>query len=175
MMFAEVGLHWAGQLGAHPLTRVRSRAYTAQVRGLLQHNLGLKLISFLISVAIWYKVSFSSAVEIVRTYRVPVRLTNKSPTLVVSHSPESSTVLLTLSGRRWSLLNAQNDLYAVLDLKNVKSPIGEVSLQVEAMLPPQSNLRVLRIEPDVIRTAVKGVTASLPPSPKPSPAPTARF
>jgi hypothetical protein len=175
MIFTEVGLHWAGQTGAHPLTPVRPLAYTGRVRGLLRHNLGLKLISCLISLAIWYKVSFSSAVEMVRTYRVPVRLTNKSPSLVVSHSPESSTVLVTLSGRRWSLLNAQNDLYAVLDLKNVKNPIGEVSLQVEAVLPPQSNLRVLRIEPDVILTAVRGVTAALAPSPKPSPEPTARF
>ncbi|MBI4864007.1 MAG: hypothetical protein HY815_27680 [Candidatus Riflebacteria bacterium] len=138
----------------------------------MTHNLGLKLISFLIALAIWYKVSFSNPAGIVQKYLCKVSVLNRDPSLTVSHPFENKRVHITLAGKRWDLIQAEPHLEAVLDLKNAKSPIGEVTVNLEAVYPPHLEIKVLKIEPRVVKISV--LAAHEPVAPPASPRPTSK-
>lgn len=128
----------------------------------LTHNLGLKVVSFLIAVAIWYKVSLVSSSGVAQTFRRPLKIVNKDARLSVSHSVEDGVITITLSGRRIDLMRVEPFLEATVDLKNVRSPIGEVLVPVDATFPPWLNLRLVRVEPKKVRVSVRSADGAVP-------------
>lgn len=140
------------------------------MRPLLTHNLGLKVVSFLIAVAIWYRYSLTSAAGVTQIFERRLKIANKEPHLAVSHAVEDGRVRIAIAGRRLDLMQLEGQLGVQVDLKNVKSAIGEVSLPVEAVFPPELNLKVVNVEPKVVKIAVR----SAEPIPDPAPAPLSR-
>ena len=135
---------------------------------ILTHNLGLKLISFLIAVTIWFKVSFANpAAPITYVYYRPVSVIHKDPTLkLIDPDPNSSgpienrLVAVHVTARRVDLLWLESQIKVVLDLKNVRSPIGEVTLSPEVLLPSGLTLKC-RLDPRGTRVRV-AVVSNLP-------------
>lgn len=139
------------------------------MRQLVTHNLGLKAVSFLIAVAIWYRYSLTSATGVTQVFERRLTFANKDPHLAVSHPIADARVRISISGRRLDLMQLDSHLGAQIDLKNVKSAIGEVSPEVEAVFPPELNLKVTGIEPKVVKISVRWADPGPPPEPAPSP------
>jgi hypothetical protein len=144
------------------------------MRELVAHNFGLKAISLLFSVVIWYKFSFDSAAGAVQQYVRAIELVNTDPTLSVTCPPDRDRAVVTIWGRRIDLVQVDRSLRAILDLKNVRSPIGDVSLKVEALVPPGLAVEVRKIEPAVVRVAVRPAASRLRIGPDPTPKAPAR-
>jgi hypothetical protein len=146
------------------------------MRQLITHNLGLKVVSFLIAVAIWYRYSLVSPVGISQTFERRLKIVNKDARLAVSHSLEDGQVRITLAGRRLDLMQIDRQLEAHVDLKNVRSAIGEVSLPVEVFFDPRDGLKVLAVSPKVVKVSVRSAepatSVEAVPSPAPSPSST---
>src|ERR1051325_5929222 len=120
------------------------------MRAALSHNFGLKVVSFLISLAIWYRVSFISTVTITQSYLRPIQLVNLDPSLSVAAPLSVKKAEVKLSGRRIDLIQAESQLEVVVDLKNVKSPIGDVTALVDAVIPAALHLQVVKVEPSQV-------------------------
>lgn len=140
------------------------------MRSIFTHNLGLKVVSFLIAVAIWYRYSLTSAAGVTQVFERRLKVANKEHHLSVSHPAEDGRVRIAISGRRLDLMQLEGYLSAQVDLKNVKSAIGEVSVPVEAVFPPELSLKVLSVEPKVVKLSVRSAEPGPEPSPAPSPA-----
>lgn len=125
------------------------------MRSVLTHNLGLKVVSFLIAVAIWYRYSLTSSAGVTQVFERKLKIANKEPHLAVSHALEAGRVRVSISGRRLDLMQLDNQLSVQVDLKNVKSALGEVAVPVEAVFPPELNLKVTNIEPRVVKISVR--------------------
>ena len=132
------------------------------------HNFGLKVVSFLIAVAIWYRYSLVSPQGVTQVFERRLKVVHKDAHLSVSHPLEDALVRITISGRRLDLMHADRELEAQVDLKNVRSAIGDVSLPVEAAFDTGLGLKVLAIEPNVVKISVR--SADPLPAPRPDPA-----
>ena len=109
----------------------------------------------MIAVAIWYRYSLTSNAGVTQVFERKLKIVNKEPQLAVSHRVEDGRVRITLSGRRLDLMQVENQLAAQVDMKLVKSALGEVAPPVEAVFPPELNLKVVNIEPRVVRITVR--------------------
>jgi len=131
-------------------------AYTIpQMRSLVTHNFGLKLVSGLIALAIWYRYSLMSQLNVTQVFERHLKVIHKAPQLSVTHPLEDALVRITLSGRRLDLMQVDRQLEAQVDLAIVHSAIGEVSASVEAAFDPALGLQVVSIEPKTVKITVR--------------------
>ncbi len=121
---------------------------------LVTHNLGLKGISLLLACALWFHVNLSSQELVTETFRLPVMLYNlDEKNLAIEFPPESRSVQVVVRGRRSDLIFKQDHLHVGVNLKNVRSPLGEILLPVESVVPSYFDLQ--GIEPRSVTVTVK--------------------
>jgi hypothetical protein len=116
-------------------------------RELVTHNLGLKALSLIMAVVIWFFVDAGNETEI--SMAVPVLLKNIPSGLVIATAPPPP-INVRLKGPKISLLKFRADRPAIfLDLKGVgEGTTGFPGL--ESMINLPEGVRVTRITPEAI-------------------------
>ncbi|MBI3306863.1 MAG: hypothetical protein HYZ84_03545 [Candidatus Omnitrophica bacterium] len=111
---------------------------------------GIKLISFLLAIGLWYYAVGEEGVEITRT--VPLKIKIKNPQMSVL-SVSSPTVDVTLQAPR-ALLNemTSNEIYAEHEIRDEAKTAGDYSFRLEPgeVKTSKNEIRVVRIQPPVI-------------------------
>lgn len=131
-----------------------TRETVQQVGRVFTHNLGLKGISLLLACALWFHVNLSSQELVSETFRLPVQLFNLDDhNLTVEMPPASRSVLVTVRGRRSDLIFKQEHIHVGVDLRTVRSPLGEIRLRVETVVPSYFDLQ--SVEPSTVTVNVK--------------------
>jgi YbbR domain-containing protein len=134
--------------------KAMARELGAYLLGFCTHNLGLKGISLLLACALWFHVNLSSQELVSETFHLPVQLYNlDDKNLSVEIPPESRNVTALVRGRRSDLIFKQEHLHVGLNLRNVRSPLGEVHLPIETIVPSYFDLQ--SIEPRSVTVTVR--------------------
>jgi len=115
-----------------------------KIRESMTHNLGLKVLSLIMAVVIWYFVDVGKEKEI--SMSVPVRFENLPPGLVVA-GPPPPQIYLRLKGPKIALMKIRADrLVALLDLKGARE--GKTGFPyLETMINLPEGVRVTRVTP----------------------------
>jgi YbbR domain-containing protein len=125
----------------------------SRLRALVTHDLGLKVVSLVIAIAIWAKVSLYGTDDLTQTYVRSIAIDNLDASLRVDVASGTPEARITLTGPRHAHTRLARRLRAFVDLRNVKSPLGEVTLGVETNVSAESEVRV-RAEPARVRVRV---------------------
>jgi len=115
-----------------------------KLRVMATHNLGLKLLSLIMAVVIWFFVEFGKETEI--SMEVPVRFENIPPGLVITGAPPSP-INIRLKGQRIVLMKLRAVRpVAHLDLKGAAE--GTTGFpNMERMINLPEGVRVTRVTP----------------------------
>lgn len=119
----------------------------------LTRDWATKLVSLVLAVGLWYYAVGEEKVEVTRT--IPIELKMEAEKLSVVGKP-LRVVTVTLQAPRSLLANlASEELKAVHWIKNVKNP-GDYNFRLEPreIQLPSENIRVVRVEPEVIRVQI---------------------
>ena len=119
----------------------------------LTRDWGTKLVSLVLAVGLWYYAVGEEKVEVTRT--IPIELKMEEEKLSVVGKPVR-VVTVTLQAPRSLLANlASEELKAEHWIKNVKNP-GDYNFRLEPreIQLPSEKVRVVRVEPDVIRVQI---------------------
>ncbi len=118
------------------------------------HNLGMKLISLLLAVGLWYYALGEERIEVTRT--VPLKITVQNSQMSILKTSALS-VQVTFGSPRASLAElASSEIKAVHEIKSDVNRAGDYSFRLEPreikLNTPQ--IRVLRIEPEIIQVTL---------------------
>jgi len=115
-----------------------------KIRESMTHNLGLKVLSLIMAVVIWFFVDVGKEKEI--SMSVPVRFENLPPGLVVA-GPPPPPIYVRLKGPKIALMKIRVDrLVAHLDLKGAGEGMTGF-LYLETMIDLPEGVRVTRVTP----------------------------
>jgi hypothetical protein len=111
------------------------------------HNLGLKVLSLIMAVVIWFFVDVGKEKEI--SMSVQVRLENMPPGLVVAGAPPSP-IYVRLKGAKIALMKIRMErLVAHLDLQGAREGMTGFPY-LEAMIDLPEGVRVTRVTPTAL-------------------------
>lgn len=138
--------------------------FSRRILSLVTFHPGLKLLSLFLAGFLWFQVNLNNPALVVEKFQRPIELYNLDDELIsVQLAPEAAQVNVVAQGRRSDLIFKRRQIHFFVDLKNVKSPIGRVTLGVDSVVPPYFQL--MSYEPKAI-TLIAG-----PPSHLASPGP----
>ena len=123
----------------------------------LTNDWGLKLVSFVLAVGLWYYAVGEESVEVKRT--IPLEVTLQNPKMSILKS-SAKNLQVTLIAQRALLSDMTAEtIHAVHEIGNEVKSSGEYSFRVEPqeVKVPNPQIRVLQIEPGVINVTVDEV------------------
>lgn len=123
----------------------------------LTGNWGLKIVSLLLAVGLWYYAVGEE--EVGMTRRIPLEIKVQNPQISIMKAP-ASMVQVTLAAPR-SLLSAlaSEKIHAVHVIKPDVKTAGDYTFRLEPgeIKLPSSQIRVLKIEPETVRVTLDEV------------------
>ena len=119
------------------------------IQKLLKQNLGLKILSIVISIALWASLKYTSPASLYNYYQtslyVPVKYVNAPEGLVPVHTDEQ--VLIELKGDPAKIASiSSSDFSAVVDMSNCKK--GDNTVDVTLKCPPE--ITITNVQPSKI-------------------------
>lgn len=119
----------------------------------LSENWGMKLVALILAIGLWYYAVGEEGIEVTRTVPVEIKVDNEKLSVV---GKPTRLVLATLQAPRALLANlASEELKAEHVIRRVQGP-GDYSFRLEPreIRLPSEQIRVVRIEPEVIQVKV---------------------
>lgn len=128
------------------------------IQRLLKQNLGLKILSIIISIVLWASLKYTSPASLYNYYQtslyVPVKYVNAPNGLVAVHTDEQ--VLIELKGDPAKVTSlSSSDFSAVVDMSNCKK--GENTVDVTLKFPPE--VTITNVQPSKINFDLEEYTS----------------
>lgn len=115
---------------------------------------GVKLISLLLAIGLWYYAVGEEGIEVTRTVPLKIKLKNALMSILSVSSP---SVEVTLQAPRALLSEmTSQEIYAEHEIRDEAKTAGDYSFRLEAgeVKVPKSEIRVLRIQPPIVRVTL---------------------
>ncbi|HNX68084.1 MAG TPA: CdaR family protein [Candidatus Omnitrophota bacterium] len=116
----------------------------------MRRNWGLKIISFVLAVGLWYYAVGEESIEVTRI--IPLRIEVENPQMTISERSVRA-LQVTLSAPRSLIVNlASQDIQAIHKIGSEVKTAGEYSFRIEPgeIRVPSFQIRVLDIEPEAV-------------------------
>ena len=128
------------------------------IQSLLKQNLGLKIFSIFISIALWASIKYTSPATLYNYYQtslyVPVKYVNAPEGLVPVHTDEQ--ILIELKGEPAKIASiSSSDFSAVVDMSNCKK--GNNTVDVTLKFPPE--ITITNVQPSKINFELEEYTS----------------
>ena len=119
------------------------------IQNLLKQNLAIKIISVLISIALWASLKYTSPVSLYNYYQtslyVPIKYVNIPEGFVAVHADDKVLIELKAQPAKAASITSSN-FSATVDLSNCK--VGNNTVDVELKIPPE--VTVTNVQPSKI-------------------------
>ncbi len=122
----------------------------------MKERFWLKPVAILLGILSWFYVNIHSGTPIVRDYKVKIVYLNKDDSKNYKVIPESPEVKIKVKGPRNTFIatKVEENTFASVDLINCHG--GKLTLPVNVLFPPTSNLQVVAKEPaQLVINAIK--------------------